>query len=32
MHESWAPGYAKRREYFDASLAFECGKPYRAQP
>jgi hypothetical protein len=33
MHESRAPGYAERREYFDASLAFECGfKPYRAQP
>ena len=32
MHESRAPGYAEWREYFDASLAFECGKPYRAQP
>ena len=32
MHESRAPGYSERREYFDASLAFECGKPFRAQP
>jgi hypothetical protein len=32
MHESRAPGYAERQEYFDASLAFERGKPYRAQP
>jgi hypothetical protein len=32
MHESWAPGYTEPWEYFDESLAFECGKPYRAQP
>jgi hypothetical protein len=35
IHESRAPGYAERREYFDASLAFEWTKPYRgyrAQP
>jgi hypothetical protein len=30
MHESRAPGYVERREYFDASPAFECGKSYRA--
>jgi hypothetical protein len=32
MHESRAPDYPEWREYFDASLAFECGKPYGAQP
>jgi hypothetical protein len=32
MHESRVPGYVERREYFNASLAFECSKPYRAQP
>ena len=32
MHESRAPGYTERRECFNASLAFECGKPFRAQP
>jgi hypothetical protein len=32
MHELRAPGYAERREYDDASLAFECDTPYRAQP